>query len=242
MACQGLQRTDQKLLLGSKCPISFDQASDKDISIRGTANLPNIVDDYDQGYGKVAAFEDCDPNFLIYRKFGWLHNRVILHTQDELQELEERLEGLDKWEVSDGDKEILKHRREDDENPDSPRKELLKTIKAKLAEYDELVFRLQKKTEIRKPTKRNQNSVYNLINTSHSLTSSEALWIRQWDDLMAPAYNAEHGWFNGILEDALRGLSKRITLVSHAFQCLTCTRFFPYHRSAHTNHYTHIHL
>ena len=200
------------------------------------------MDDYDQGYGKVAAFEDCDPNFLIYRKFGWLHNRVILHTQDELQELEERLEGLDKWEVSDGDKEILKHRREDDEDPDSPRKELLKTIKAKLAEYDELVFRLQKKTEIRKPTKRNQNSVYNLINTSHSLTSSEALWIRQWDDLMAPAYNAEHGWFNGILEDALRVLFTKITLVSHAFQCLTCTRVFPYHCSAHANHYTHIHL
>ena len=109
------------------------------------------MDDYDQGYGKVAAFEDCDPNFLIYRKFGWLHNRIILHTQDELQELEERLEGLDKWEVSDGDKEILKHRREDDKDTDSPRKELLKTIKAKLAEYDELSSGCKRRQKLGSP-------------------------------------------------------------------------------------------
>ncbi|KAL8796959.1 MAG: hypothetical protein Q9195_000730 [Heterodermia aff. obscurata] len=37
------------------------------------------LDGYPQGYGKVAAIESCDPNFLIYRKFAWLHNRLLLH-------------------------------------------------------------------------------------------------------------------------------------------------------------------
>ena len=32
--------------------------------------------------------------FLISHKFQWLHDRVILHAQDELQELEKRLESL----------------------------------------------------------------------------------------------------------------------------------------------------
>ena len=54
------------------------------------------VDEYPPGYGKLAAFEECDPSFLICRKFGWLHIRVLLHLQDEVQELGEELESLDK--------------------------------------------------------------------------------------------------------------------------------------------------
>ena len=78
---------------------------------------------------------------------------------------------------------------------------------------DEGLLRLHKKQAIRKPTKRNQNSVYNAIHNSKSMTSGEALWIRDRDDLLALAKDAEHGWFNGILEDTLRKLSPKITLV-----------------------------
>ena len=93
------------------------------------------MDEYDRGYGKAAAFEDCDPNFLIYRKFGWLHNRVLLHLQDELQELEQKLESFDKWEVSNGDPRKLVHRRIDDNSKHSPRKAILKEVNEKLEEY-----------------------------------------------------------------------------------------------------------
>lgn len=90
------------------------------------------MDDYPEGYGKLAAFIDCDPNFRIYRKFGWLHNRVLLHIQDELQELEEELEMIDAWEAKSGDNVKLASRREDT-TPD--RLELIGTIKQKLDEY-----------------------------------------------------------------------------------------------------------
>ncbi|CAD6583873.1 MAG: hypothetical protein ASARMPRED_001528 [Alectoria sarmentosa] len=163
------------------------------------------VDKYPPGYGRVAAFEDCDPSFSILRKFGWLHSRVLLHLQDELQELEEELESLDSWELSSGDPSRLKSRRLDDERPNALRKALLIKI-------HEGLLRLHKKQAIRKPTKRNQNSVYNAIHNSKSMTSGEALWIRDRDDLLALAKDAEHGWFNGILEDTLRKLSPKITL------------------------------
>ena len=78
---------------------------------------------------------------------------------------------------------------------------------------DEVLLRLQKKQAIRKPAKRNQNSLNNAINGSGSMMSGEALWIRYWDDLLALAKDAEHGWFNGIMEDMLRKLSPKITLV-----------------------------
>ncbi len=150
-----------------------------------------LVDEYAPGYGKVAAFEDCDPGFQICRKFLWLHTRVLLHIQDELQELEGTLESLDRWEATQGDRRKLTHRRIDDECEQSPRKELLLQIKGKLEEYDEILFRMQKKQAMKRPTKRNQNSVYNLINTSKSMGSSEALWIRQWDDLAALSHDTD---------------------------------------------------
>ena len=78
---------------------------------------------------------------------------------------------------------------------------------------DDVLLRLQKKQEIRKATKRNQNSLYNAINVSKSLMSGEALWIHNRDDLLALAKDAEQGWFNGMLEDMLRMLSSRLTLV-----------------------------
>ena len=94
-----------------------------------------VVDEYDEGYGRLAAFEDCDPNFLIYRKYGWLHNRLLLHLQDELKKLEEDLERLDKWESTRGDDKKLRSRRRDSSSPTSKRQALITTLNEKLKDY-----------------------------------------------------------------------------------------------------------
>ena len=180
---------------------------------RSTDYRRSIVDEYHCGYAKVAAFENCDPSFLIYRKFGWLHNRVLLHTQDELQEMESDLEALDKMEAEQGDPRKLRSRRIDETDTDSPRKELIEQIKSKMKEYDEILFRLQRKQAIKTPTKRNQNSLWNLIETSRSLPPSETLWLRQRDDLAAVANDVEKGWFNACLEDFLRFLCPSLSMV-----------------------------
>lgn len=90
------------------------------------------MDQYPEGYGKLAAFMDCDPNFRIYRKFGWLHNRVLLHIQDELQKLEHELEVVDDWENEYGDIVKLACRRSD---TNKERKTIIEAIKHKLDEY-----------------------------------------------------------------------------------------------------------
>lgn len=88
------------------------------------------------GYGRVAAYEDSDPSFLIYRKFGWVHNRILLHLQDELVDLEGQLEDLDKWEALTGNPTKLVCRRLDDAGPEeSERRILLRRCSEKLAEY-----------------------------------------------------------------------------------------------------------
>ena len=62
-----------------------------------------LVDEYGRGCGRMAAFEDCDPSFLVYGKFGRLHNRVLLQLQDELQVLEDELLRLDRLEATRSD-------------------------------------------------------------------------------------------------------------------------------------------
>ena len=69
---------------------------------------------------------------------------------------------------------------------------------------------------IRMPTKRNQNSVYNMIYNTQSLVPSETEWIRQREDLAAIGHGAEHGWFNDIVKDLLNKVPARFLLVSSA--------------------------
>ena len=69
---------------------------------------------------------------------------------------------------------------------------------------------------IRTPTKRNQNSVHNFINDTQSLVSSEKEWICQRVDLAALGHEAEHGWFNGFIEDTLIKVAPRLSMVSIA--------------------------
>jgi len=93
------------------------------------------VNQYSPGYGKVAAFEDLDQDFSIYRKFGVLHNYDLLYLQDELAEIQDDLEDLDRWEFSDGEPKRLISRRKDDSFQDSRRKELVSKLHNKLAQY-----------------------------------------------------------------------------------------------------------
>lgn len=95
------------------------------------------MDQYIVGYPKVAAYENSDPNFLVYRKFGWLHNRTLLLLQDELAELEYRLEKLDKRTFADENDVQLKSRRLD--NVVCPlRQRLVQLITERLQVYGQL--------------------------------------------------------------------------------------------------------
>lgn len=56
------------------------------------------VDEYEgfNGYPKLAVFQDSDPSFMIYRRFGFMSTRVLLDKQDELRMLEEQLDHYDR--------------------------------------------------------------------------------------------------------------------------------------------------
>ncbi len=86
------------------------------------------------GYGKVAAELDTDPNFLVFRKFGWLHNFVLLDLQDELQVLEKDLEELCDVFYEEGEHDRLRSRDQDYQR-DHSRETLMGRIHKKLLKY-----------------------------------------------------------------------------------------------------------
>lgn len=96
------------------------------------------------GYPKVAAFFDSDDQFSVYRRFGYLHSRLLLYKQDELRELEERLQTMDNLDLGgDNDtKKCLKSRDLDDGRVGRPglgtRKSLFEIIERKALEYGKL--------------------------------------------------------------------------------------------------------
>ena len=74
---------------------------------------------------------------------------------------------------------------------------------------------MQKVEAIKRPTKRSQNAVYNMIHEERNIWPDEADWICRSDDLGSIARNAEHGWLNGFVEDLLNSISRRLLLVCH---------------------------
>ena len=91
------------------------------------------MDQYENGYPKVAAIQASDPNFLLYKKFAWLHNRVLLALQDELMTLQNRLVKLDKRDSQNDWRKLISRRR--DWGLGSERRDLVQEIEQKLEKF-----------------------------------------------------------------------------------------------------------
>lgn len=91
-----------------------------------------------EGYPRLAAFLDSDENFMLYRRFGFLHARLLLYKQDELRRLEMELDNMDQTDARENPI-ILQSRRKDDAEV-GDRKKLLQTIDLKLKEYGALLL------------------------------------------------------------------------------------------------------
>ena len=54
-----------------------------------------LVEERPLGYPRLGAYLDSDEQWVIYRRFGYLRQRVLLHLQSELVDLEATLEDVD---------------------------------------------------------------------------------------------------------------------------------------------------
>ena len=118
-----------------KCQKKSGQVISISRSMGGQTDFVIQVSAYDKGYGKVAAFENCDPNFLICRKFSWLHSRLLLSFQDDLQKLERDLEREEEIERKYGNPIKLQSRSKYNKGSNQKRQKILTGIHQKLKDY-----------------------------------------------------------------------------------------------------------
>ena len=131
---QGINMPSHANSNGHKCRIHETSSVYQDQSIisqlRLTADNTLVLEDYPQGYPRLAAFLALDRDFTLFKRFDYLHMRSLLEQQDELAELQEELERCDEAEPI---RLGLSSRRQDE---NAARRELLRQVKSKLQEYD----------------------------------------------------------------------------------------------------------
>jgi hypothetical protein len=174
--------------------------------------LPSIdrIDFHPNGYPRLAAYINSDDNFMMCRRFGFLHTRVLLYRQDELRELEDQLVRLDA-EDAECEDPILTSRVLDDAQEGSGRKGLIQEIDDKLKEYDELVMRCKDLASLRRSTSRDYNSLANWMHNEKPLSREESEFINSKEDFIALCEQEEGGWFDGMIEDVLSKIPCKLT-------------------------------
>ncbi|MCJ1249480.1 hypothetical protein MMC30_006704 [Trapelia coarctata] len=170
------------------------------------------IDSHPEGYPQLAAFINSDENFSICRRFGFLHQRVLLYRQDELRELEDQLIRLD-----DEDQEempqALKSRKRDDVREGSYRKGLINIIDDKLKEYVDIVQRIKTLSTYKPASDRNYSSVSNWLHNTAPLSGEESEFIHHKADLIALTDAEEGSWLDGFVEAVLFKLPYRFTRI-----------------------------
>lgn len=165
----------------------------------------------DKGYPYLASFLDSDENFMIYRRFGFLHARLLLQKQDELRKLEEDLDRMDKRDRRKYPK-LLQCRVDDDLRSDmvpETRRSLLLRIEDTILKYDQLLLNSQQLVASNRPPERDYNSVANFINHKKPLMQGDDDFIYNKEDLITLRPGRESAWLDAFVEKLLKLCPRR---------------------------------
>jgi hypothetical protein len=96
------------------------------------------VEECPDGYPRLAAFLDSDDNFMVYRRYGYLHARLLLKKQEHLRQLERRLDDMDREDKEARPESLVTMNNYNSEEA-RERRELEEEIEKQLLEYGECV-------------------------------------------------------------------------------------------------------
>ncbi|KAL1637733.1 hypothetical protein SLS58_009160 [Diplodia intermedia] len=110
-----------------------DQTSPEDPAQTGEISdeSSTVVENCPQGNPRLAAFLDCDENFMMYRRFGWIQARLLLRKQREISDMEKNLEVQDGFPRDGGATDAH-------EKTSEYKEELLDEVEAKFLEYSDI--------------------------------------------------------------------------------------------------------
>jgi len=162
------------------------------------------------GYPRLAALENSDSNLVMYRRFGYLHNRLLLHRQAEIAALEAKLDALDAADDVNSDLRFRLQSREFREGDDVTQKLLLDEIETKLKIYDNLLLLELKLRSVSKPTECNYQKLYNYMWQRKPLEQGEDSFIFRCDDFISLLDTEEGSWLDDFIESVLTCFHRKL--------------------------------
>lgn len=172
-----------------------------------------------------------DAEGHIYRRFGQLRSRLLLHLQDEICCLEDKLIKLDKEQESSNQDRIRLHSRRWDErdNNASERRELISQIDNRLERYDDVLLRQDGLLRLLRTPKSLHRQYFNWIYNEKPLVKDEYSFIYREEDFVSLGMS-EDTWLAPLVKDIGRVTPtwlSRVGYISskpHAGQILTLCR------------------
>jgi hypothetical protein len=196
------------------------------------------VENCPEGYPRLAAMLDCDENFMIYRRFGFLQTRLLLNKQDELRELENDLDCVDKFDVERNPMGLRS--RELDAATNDRRKKLLYQIEEKFHDYGtgnasssfmqfffffffgvlmtraaRLLADAHTITGYRRPSKRDYRSIRNYFKKTAPLCALE-VYIDRKEDLITLKHGRDIAWMEVVVDKIVAKFPSGILQVRRA--------------------------
>jgi uncharacterized protein YqgQ len=163
------------------------------------------VEQCEHGYPYLATFLDSDENFMIYRRFGFLHARLLLQKQDELRMMEAELDRMDQRDKF-NNVEALQCRMIDERRTQDgeTRKSLLNRMQETVLVYDELLLKAQQLAAANRPPQRDYNSVASFITHKKPLLEGDDDFIYNKEDLITLRPGRESAWLDAAVEKILK--------------------------------------
>lgn len=206
-SCELSSRKDiSKRLLNLLKPL-FENVSLNRLSLAWVV-LMVIVERCEDGYPYLAAFLDSDENFMIYRRFGFIHARLLLQKQDELRLMEKELDDMDMRDLLNNTRTI-KCRTRDINRTDNPagketRQQLLARMEDTVLKYDALLLNAQQLASSNRPPAHDYNSVANFVRYKKPLLQGDDDFIYCKEDLITLRPGREHAWLDRAVEKFIK--------------------------------------
>ncbi|MCJ1396465.1 hypothetical protein MMC18_009355 [Xylographa bjoerkii] len=178
------------------------------------------LQDFPRGFPKLACFLDSDDSFMVYRRFGTVYSRLLLHEQDEMRRVEATLNSMDKTDEYHGNAQYLmspeldaKRQSFPDEWPRQSRPQLMEQLKRKALDYAEFVLKAQQLKALGQPSTRDYRSVLHFMENDGGQTYDEEMsFIYEKEDLISLRPGREYARLDSIVERMLRLLRCRFTI------------------------------
>ncbi|KAL9102430.1 MAG: hypothetical protein Q9163_002422 [Psora crenata] len=162
-----------------------------------------------KGYPWLAATVNNNEDYFIFRKFGYLRCRLILHCQEELAGLERRLASMDNLDEAGYPSALESVQVDESRQKPKWRKELFEKAKAKFEEYDRLLSGTRTCLSLPEPSVRAYDAWLDKVLKEPPLQPKDMEFIKQSADLISLAPRQERNSMDAIAESIFAWFQKK---------------------------------